>query len=214
MAEYSKGFFPGWSHSVNPSWASMTKNSSISPQWHHTTCEQRGRKPKSNHGQTMAEIKKTVETNAFVWWLLTDYQEHLHESPFHKLAAKIKHHHSKHAHHSHSHSHPISPTSPPKESYVNSESFYGSVDVTQSITPNRNNNETAEDSARAYDNNITATPNKPANGHASPRYDPVPNPMVASQESNQSERIYAEVEESMITGETYVVSWFCSPLQL
>jgi len=30
VAEYFKGFFPGWSHSANPSWASMTENSSIS----------------------------------------------------------------------------------------------------------------------------------------------------------------------------------------
>jgi len=33
MAEYFKGFFPGWSHSSNPSWASVAENGSISPQW-------------------------------------------------------------------------------------------------------------------------------------------------------------------------------------
>jgi len=30
-AEYFKGFFPGWSPSVNPSWASVAENGSISP---------------------------------------------------------------------------------------------------------------------------------------------------------------------------------------
>ena len=59
MAEYFKGFFPDWSHSVIPSWASVTENSSISPQWHHTTCEQWGGRPKSNHGQTMADETET-----------------------------------------------------------------------------------------------------------------------------------------------------------
>ena len=33
MAEYFKGFFPGWSHSAYPSWASMAENGSNSPQW-------------------------------------------------------------------------------------------------------------------------------------------------------------------------------------
>jgi len=33
MAEYFKGFFPGWSHSANPSWAIVAENGSISPQW-------------------------------------------------------------------------------------------------------------------------------------------------------------------------------------
>ena len=56
-AEYFKGFFRGWSHSANPSWASVAENGSISPQWHHTTCGQRGGRPKSNHGQTMADRK-------------------------------------------------------------------------------------------------------------------------------------------------------------
>jgi len=54
-AEYFKGFFPGWSHSANPSWASVAENGSISPQWHHTICGQWGGRPKSNHGQTMAD---------------------------------------------------------------------------------------------------------------------------------------------------------------
>ena len=45
VAGYFKGFLPGWSHSVNPSWASVAKNGSISPQWHHTTCGQRGGRP-------------------------------------------------------------------------------------------------------------------------------------------------------------------------
>jgi len=29
MAEYLKGFFPGWAHSVNPTWASVAENGSI-----------------------------------------------------------------------------------------------------------------------------------------------------------------------------------------
>ena len=33
-AEYFKGFFPGWSHSANQSWASEVENGPISPQWH------------------------------------------------------------------------------------------------------------------------------------------------------------------------------------
>ena len=44
MAQYFKGFFPGWSHSANPSWASMAENSSISPYWHRTTYGHRGGK--------------------------------------------------------------------------------------------------------------------------------------------------------------------------
>ena len=40
-AEYFKRFFPGWSHSTKPSWASVAENGSISPQRHHTTCGQR-----------------------------------------------------------------------------------------------------------------------------------------------------------------------------
>jgi len=60
-AEYSKGFFPGWSRSANPSWARVAENGSISPQWHHTTCGQWGGRPKSNHGQTMADRKKKYE---------------------------------------------------------------------------------------------------------------------------------------------------------
>jgi len=57
-AEYFKGLLPGCSHSANPPWASVAENGSISPQWHHTTCGQRGGRPKSNHGQIMADRKK------------------------------------------------------------------------------------------------------------------------------------------------------------
>ena len=59
-AEYSNGFFPGWPHSANPSWASVSENGSISPHWHHTNWRQRGGRPKSNHRWTMADriIKK------------------------------------------------------------------------------------------------------------------------------------------------------------
>ena len=39
MAEYLQEFLLGGSHSVNPSWASMAENGSISPQQHHTTVE-------------------------------------------------------------------------------------------------------------------------------------------------------------------------------
>jgi len=59
-AEYFKGVFPGWSHSANPSWASVAENGSIYPQWHHTTCAQRGGRPKSNHGQTMADRRTSL----------------------------------------------------------------------------------------------------------------------------------------------------------
>ena len=59
--KYSKGFFPGWSYSANPSWASVAENGSISPQLHHTTCGQRGGRPKSNHGQTMADSIRGVQ---------------------------------------------------------------------------------------------------------------------------------------------------------
>jgi len=58
-AEYFKGFFPGWSHSANLSWASVAENGSISSQWHHTTCGQRGGRPKFNNGQKMASKKKS-----------------------------------------------------------------------------------------------------------------------------------------------------------
>jgi len=40
------------------SWASVTKNGSISSQWHRTTCGHRGGRLKSNHGQTAAERNK------------------------------------------------------------------------------------------------------------------------------------------------------------
>ena len=63
-AEHFKGFFPGWSHSANPSWASVAENGSISPQWRHTTCGQRGGRPKSTHGQTVAD-----RMNQFTWSL-------------------------------------------------------------------------------------------------------------------------------------------------
>ena len=52
VAEYFKGVFPGWSHSANPSWASVAENGSIAPQWHRTTCGQRGGRPTFNYGQT------------------------------------------------------------------------------------------------------------------------------------------------------------------
>jgi len=62
--EYSKGFFPGWSHSANPSWASVAENGSISPQLHRTTRGQWGGRPKSNHGQMMADRKQIYIPNA------------------------------------------------------------------------------------------------------------------------------------------------------
>ena len=57
----SGDFFPGWSHSANLSWASVAESGSISPPWHHTTCGQRGGRPKSNHGLTMADRNKTSQ---------------------------------------------------------------------------------------------------------------------------------------------------------
>ena len=39
-----------------------------SPQWHHTTCGQRGGRPKSNHGQTMADRKKKDITDGAWCW--------------------------------------------------------------------------------------------------------------------------------------------------
>jgi len=59
-AEYFEGFFSGWSHSANPSWASVSENGSISPQWHHTVCGQQRGRPKSYHGQTIADRKKRL----------------------------------------------------------------------------------------------------------------------------------------------------------
>jgi len=45
--EHFKGFFADWSHSANPSLASVAENGSIFPQWHRTTCdiEEEGRSP-------------------------------------------------------------------------------------------------------------------------------------------------------------------------
>jgi len=41
------------------SWASVVKMAQSPPQCHHRTCGQRGERPKSNHGQTMADRKTT-----------------------------------------------------------------------------------------------------------------------------------------------------------
>ena len=60
-AEYFKGFFPDWSHSANSSWASVAENGSISPQRHHTTCGQRGGRPKFNHRRWLIEKKNYRE---------------------------------------------------------------------------------------------------------------------------------------------------------
>jgi len=49
-----RGIFP-WLITLSLLSESVAVNDSISPQLHHTTCEQRGRRPKSNHGQTMTE---------------------------------------------------------------------------------------------------------------------------------------------------------------
>ena len=66
VAEYFKGFFPGWSHSANLSWASVVENGSISPQWHHTTCGQGGGRLKFNYGQTMGG-KKLLRSQDYRW---------------------------------------------------------------------------------------------------------------------------------------------------
>jgi len=52
-----------WSYSAYPSWSSVTENGSISPQWHHTTCERWGGRPRSDHGQMIADVK----TGIFCW---------------------------------------------------------------------------------------------------------------------------------------------------
>ena len=51
----------------NPSWASAAENGLISPQWHHTTCGQRGGRPKSNHGQTTADRKRKKFSSRGRW---------------------------------------------------------------------------------------------------------------------------------------------------
>jgi len=56
-SQYFKRFFLGWSHSASPSRASVAENGLISPQWKHITCGHRKKRPKSNHGLTMPEIK-------------------------------------------------------------------------------------------------------------------------------------------------------------
>ena len=62
-AEYFKGLFADWSHSVNSFRASVAENGSISPQWHHTTCGQRGGRPMSNHGWWwLIERRRTILT--------------------------------------------------------------------------------------------------------------------------------------------------------
>ena len=54
MVEYFNGLFPSWSHSANPSWASVAENGSISPQRYHTTCGKSRRKaavqPRTDNG--------------------------------------------------------------------------------------------------------------------------------------------------------------------
>jgi len=57
-----QGIFPWLITLCQPVRASVAEKGSISPQWHHTTCGNRGGRPKSNHGQTMAERNKTVDT--------------------------------------------------------------------------------------------------------------------------------------------------------
>jgi len=79
-AKYFKGFFPGCSHSASPSWASMAENGSISTQWHHTTCGQRGGRPKSNHRQTMADRKKSLYHSSGL--PLFRYRMRMHDLPF------------------------------------------------------------------------------------------------------------------------------------
>ena len=153
--------------------------------------------------------------------LQTDYHEHLHESPFHKLAVKIKHHHDKHLKHQQGAAHL---RKKPLVSYVSTENFYGSVDVTkqppsiangaydnasklantpemspyQAIADQDNNSSKEGSYAGAYDN---ANPSTVRNGVSpgampSPKYDLVAHEMSVSHES---ERIYAEVTEEMMT---------------
>jgi len=53
-----------FSHSANPSWASVAENGSISPQWHHTTCGQRGGRLKSTDRWWLIEKKPRAKPNA------------------------------------------------------------------------------------------------------------------------------------------------------
>jgi len=59
-----QGFFPGWSHSANPSWASVAENLLSMP---HTMYGERREKPKSNHEQTMADWKKDIKQDRAVF---------------------------------------------------------------------------------------------------------------------------------------------------
>ena len=48
VVEYFGGFFPGWSHSANPFWVSVTGYGSISPQQHHMDTKEEGRSLTTN----------------------------------------------------------------------------------------------------------------------------------------------------------------------
>lgn len=64
MAEYFKGFFPDWSHSVNSSWASVAKYDSVSPQWHHTC-------------MWTSRCKTEVQPRTDDGWLIIEYHSHI-----------------------------------------------------------------------------------------------------------------------------------------
>lgn len=131
----------------------------------------------------------------------------MYTNPFQKLAIKIKYHQDKHIHQS------LHNSKIPAESFVSTENHYGSVDVTQKSAPDESYE--SYDNVRegaashrlltreingggAYDN---AQPSNlqiiPSLTSASPKYDPVAHDLWVSQESSQSERIYAEVSEDI-----------------
>jgi len=68
MAECFMEFFSGWSDSASPSWASVAKNGSICPQWHHNTVEieeEAKVQPRTDNGyeQTMVMDRRWLWTN-------------------------------------------------------------------------------------------------------------------------------------------------------
>ena len=51
-----QGTFPWLITLSQPVLSQCGRYGSISPEWHHTTCGNHGGRPKSKHGQTMAEL--------------------------------------------------------------------------------------------------------------------------------------------------------------
>jgi len=71
VVEYFKRFFPDWSFSANPSWASVAENGWISPRWHHISCGHQERRSMANQRQTKAEKIIMVYISIISgWWCL------------------------------------------------------------------------------------------------------------------------------------------------